>query len=105
MINLKTERLISFTEAAKLFPQGRRGKRPHVNTIYRWTQEGHNGVRLEYAQMPSRRATSVEAVERFIGAMTDQSELVYQSVPTAPQLKRRESEIEAANREADELLA
>ena len=106
MIDLSKESLISCKEASKFFPPGRRGKKPHRSTIFRWITCGVRGVRLEAVSLPGGRATSREAIARFLKALTEQDERANPFCkPTAPQLKRRKSEIEAANREADELLA
>ncbi len=106
MLNLSKEKLISFNEATKLFPHGRHGKRPHVATIYRWTQKGHNGVLLEYAQLPSRRVTSVEAVHRFIKALTKQNDPRRDGfrLETPAQQRRRQSRIEKAEQELNQKL-
>ena len=66
MIDLSSETVISLTEAAKRLPARRGGKRPHVATLYRWSQRGCRGVRLETCQVGGTRCTSLEALQRFV---------------------------------------
>jgi hypothetical protein len=100
MSDLSSENLISLAQAAKLLPSRRDGKRVHVSCLYRWTNEGCRGIRLEYLQIGSTRCTSREALGRFFDALTSQSE-AKQSVPT-PRPNRhttaRRKQIEAAER-------
>lgn len=65
MIDALTEDIVSLTEAAKLLPMRRGGKKPHVSCIYRWTVAGCKGVRLESIQVGGTRCTSREALVRF----------------------------------------
>ena len=71
MINTLNERLISFAEASKLFPLRRRGKKPSISCLYRWTSRGCKGVILESVQAGGSRCTSREAVGRFLDRMTE----------------------------------
>jgi Protein of unknown function (DUF1580) len=104
MIDLSKETLISAKEVSKFFPPGRRGKRPHRSTIYRWCIDGVKGVRLESVVLPSGRATSKEAIGRFLEALTELKENQHpNSAPTAPTINERRREIEAANRKLDAL--
>ena len=64
------ETLVSLTQAAKLLPARRGGKRPHVSCLYRWTTAGCKGVILESIQVGGTRCTSREALARFFGALT-----------------------------------
>jgi len=70
MIDIENETLISLAEAAALVPCGRKGRSPDVKTVYAWTTGGCRGVVLESLQAGGRRATSKEAVRRFIAALT-----------------------------------
>jgi len=63
MIDTTTEELVSFRKAADLFPSG-----PHPATVWRWSQRGVRGVRLESILVGGKRFTSREAIERFIAA-------------------------------------
>ncbi len=70
MIDPTTESLVSLTEAARLLPARRGGKRPHVSSLYRWTKAGRRGVVLESIQVGGTRCTSKEALARFFEALT-----------------------------------
>lgn len=65
-----SETLISLTDAARLLPARRGGKRPHVSCLYRWTVSGCKGVILESLQCGGTRVTSKEALSRFLEALT-----------------------------------
>jgi hypothetical protein len=64
MVSL-SENLVSLTEATKLLPRRRKGKRPNVVTVYRWSTIGCRGVKLETIQVGGTRCTSREALQRF----------------------------------------
>jgi hypothetical protein len=63
------EQKMTLTQAAAWLPR-RRGRRTHVSTLYRWTQTGCRGVRLEYVQIGATRCTSLEALQRFFDRLT-----------------------------------
>jgi len=65
-IEILGETLISLHEAARLLPARRRGKRPHISCLYRWTTAGCRGVVLESVSVGNTRCTSREALARFI---------------------------------------
>ena len=104
MIDITREELISCKEASKLFPPGRRGKRPHRSTIFRWITSGARGVRLESVSLPGGRATSREAIARFLKALTeiDERENPFRQ-PTAPSIEHRRRRLADAERELDKL--
>lgn len=93
MIDLSSETVISLTEATKRLPTRRRGKRPHVATLYRWSQRGCRGVVLETCQVGGTRCTSVEALQRFVQRL---SESTGPSIAGLPSFRR--------NREAERIL-
>ena len=66
-----SEEVVSLTEATKLLPHRRRGKRPHVSCIYRWTTSGCRGVILESIQVGGTRCTSKQALARFFERLTN----------------------------------
>jgi hypothetical protein len=70
MIDPNCETLVSLSEAARSLPARRRGKRPHISCLYRWTTHGCKGVILESLQCGGTRITSREAVSRFLEALT-----------------------------------
>lgn len=102
MIDTKHEELLTFSQASRYFPPGRRGKRPHRATLYRWSVYGVHGIRLESIAMPSCRVTSREAIARFLQALTEADDLRHPSpARTAPTIRHRQREIAAANRKLD----
>jgi hypothetical protein len=66
MIDLKSETLITFAAAARVFPPGRRGRPGHASTIYRWAVHGVRGHRLEFVRL-GRMYTSLQ---RFADRLT-----------------------------------
>jgi hypothetical protein len=70
MIDWETEDLISLTEAAALLPRRRRGRKPDISTMYRWTTVGCKGVMLECIQVGGARCTSKQALTRFFGRLS-----------------------------------
>lgn len=94
-IDISSEQVVTFTEAVSHLPQRRRGKRPNVATLYRWSNEGNRGIRLEYLMIGSTRCTSLEALQRFFDQLTALSEA--QSAPVPPPMpKHCQERIEAA---------
>ena len=71
MIDIHLEKLVSFPEAARLLPRRRRGRKPHVATLYRWASRGLRGHRLETIRVGGSLCTSVEALQRFFDKLTD----------------------------------
>lgn len=98
MIDIQTEEVVSLAEAAKskCLPRRRKGKRPHVATLFRWTTVGVRGVVLEAIQCGGTRCTSVQALQRFFERCTDPS------APAKTKLTRvREREIATAESELE----
>ena len=73
MIDLDTEQVISLGEAAERLPRRGRGRKPHLATLYRWSNHGVRGVRLETIQIGGTRCTSVEALQRFVETLSSQN--------------------------------
>jgi hypothetical protein len=69
-IDISTEALISLRDASRLLPARRRGKRPHLSCLYRWTTVGCRGVVLESLNVGATRCTTREALRRFFGALS-----------------------------------
>ncbi len=86
MIDILSEKVVSFTEATGHLPRRRKGKRPHVATVYRWAQKGCKGVRLETIQVGGTKCTSLEALQRFFEQLTQRDET---PVPTTPKAGAR----------------
>ena len=70
MIDIRTEQLITFAQAARLRPAGRLGRPTSPSTVYRWATRGLHGCRLEAIRVGGRSFTSVEAVQRFAERLT-----------------------------------
>lgn len=70
MIDISKEKLLSFTEAASLIPKSPAGKKCNLVTIYRWSNQGLRGIRLEFICVGGGRCTSREALQRFFDALT-----------------------------------
>jgi hypothetical protein len=71
-----TEKLRSFTEAARRLPALRGGKPVNPSTVWRWTSRGVRNrdgvlVRLETIKLGGTCCTSDEALVRFFRALTD----------------------------------
>ena len=67
MIDVSRERPISFNEASRFLPDGRR---PGFSTWWRWSTYGVRGVKLETILIGGRRCTTAEAVQRFFDRVT-----------------------------------
>jgi hypothetical protein len=70
MIDALSEQIISLTDAARILPARRGGKRVHVSCVYRWTKSGCRGVILESIQIGGTRCTTREALARFFDRLT-----------------------------------
>ncbi len=66
-IDVTCERPITFNQAAKYLPEGRR---PSFSTWWRWYVKGCKGVKLETILIGNQRCTSAEAVARFFERIT-----------------------------------
>lgn len=98
MIDIQNEEVVSLAEAAKskCLPRRRKGKRPHVATLFRWTTVGVRGVVLESLQCGGTRCTSVQALQRFFERLSGTD--AGQTVPT----RRRQQQIARAEDELKE---
>ena len=67
MIDIATERLLSLSEAAKIFPPAREGKPTHPATIWRKIVSGE----LEGLHLGTRLVTSLEAIQRWAERQTE----------------------------------
>lgn len=87
MVSLN-EHVVSPTEATRLCPGRRKGKKPNVATIYRWMTVGCKGIILESLQVGGTRCTSREALQRFFDRLTAQAAGSPPPAP-APRVDRR----------------
>ncbi|MCX7424736.1 MAG: DUF1580 domain-containing protein [Planctomycetia bacterium] len=102
MIDPSTETLLSLTQAAKMLPARRVGKRPHVSCLYRWSTAGCRGVVLETIQVGGTRCTSREALARFVRRLTVDRGPDAGAVETPLRhRRRRRREVAAAVRELE----
>jgi hypothetical protein len=78
MIDVKTERLISLSQASHMLPPGRRGRPVSVSCIVRWILYGVQTpaglMRLDGIRLGRRWIVSVEALARFAAAQTPRLE-------------------------------
>lgn len=92
-IDVQEEQVISLREACGILPRRRAGKKPAIETLYRWSLRGCRGIRLETVQVGGTRCTSVEALQRFFDALTSAADAAQPALSTAPVLtatRRRE---------------
>lgn len=69
--DLLSEGLITLAEAAKYCPRRRQGRKVHTTTLARWGRRGNRGVCLEVLDTPSGLCTSLPALSRFFGRLTE----------------------------------
>jgi hypothetical protein len=86
--------VISLAEAARSLPLWR-GRRVHVTTIARWIDHGvrvgDRRVRLEEVRVGGRRATTREALARFLEAITPRPEATSLPQPAGDRLRQSEA--------------
>jgi hypothetical protein len=96
-IDLFTEELFALRNAAPLLPKRRRGKRPSLSCLYRWTTVGCRGVVLESVNVGGTRCTSREALCRFVESLSATS-----AVPGTHTSVAHERHLESIERQLDE---
>jgi hypothetical protein len=74
MIDIASETILTLSEAAARQACRRQGKRVSTVTIWRWATRGARGIVLESLQTPSGRVTSVQAIQRFFVALSEQGQ-------------------------------
>ena len=96
-IDLQTETVFTFAEAAKRLPRRRQGRPVHVATIHRWAKAGVRGVRLESLRLGGGLVTSAEALQRFAERLTGSGAdpVVKTSRQRELAARRAEAELEA----------
>jgi hypothetical protein len=104
VIDTTIEAPIPLSEAAKLIPPARQGKRTHLSTLLRWILRGARNlagevVRLEAIRLGSRWMTSREALQRFAERLTPRTDAHAPPAPRTPTARRRASERAAAELE------
>lgn len=97
MIDPNTETLLSLTDACKILPRRRAGKKVSLSCAYRWSVSGCRGVILETIQIGGTRCTSREALARFFRRLTTDRGSDAGSVETPRRRdRRRRREVAAA---------
>lgn len=71
------------------------GCRPHKGSAYRWMLKGARNVRLPFKMLGGRRVTSLEAVRRWVDAVTAAGN---SSAPSSHTPREHECEIDGAER-------
>ena len=104
MLDMRKEKLVSMTEAAKILPLVD-GKKPHLSTIFRWMKIGIRGVQLEHIYIGRKLCTSEEALQRFFQASTDAAPVPRPQRSRAGEKARTAGQREAAVAKAKERLA
>ena len=99
VVDLTREQLVPFRDVPNLLPPVRRGRKPHVASIFRWAERGLKGVKLEYLQVGGVRCTSIQALQRFFERITFADRRL---VPRS--LSKRQREITRATQDVQRLL-
>ncbi len=89
-INIDSERILTFADAARELPK-RNGKKVSISTIWRWAMKGCAGVRLESFQYGGTLATSREALQRFFDQVTAARRGAVIPTPNRSQRQRQRS--------------
>jgi hypothetical protein len=103
MIDITVEHPLTLSQAARLIPPARGGKRCHISTIARWIISGTRAldgsiVRLEAARLGGRWITSREAIGRYMQRLTPRTDTPAPEMPRTPIARER-----ACRRAADQL--
>lgn len=70
MIDVQKETVLTLSQAARLLPRRRAGRKTSVSCLYRWTSAGCRGVVLESVQIGATRCTTSEALARFFAQLS-----------------------------------
>jgi hypothetical protein len=100
-IDVLSEEPFSLAQAAKLpfLPRRRKGRKPNVATLYRWSSVGCRGVVLESVECGGCRCTTAQAIIRFFAKLTAQAA---GQPPETRIPKHRERAVLQAEKELDE---
>jgi hypothetical protein len=105
-MSLLHEQTLSLSEASARVPSFRAHHKTHVSTVVRWITKGAlapdgQRVRLQAARIGGRWITSVEALERFIHALTPAAKSA--DTPRQPTSRQQASRQQAVDRQLDAL--
>jgi hypothetical protein len=79
------------------------GHRPHLSTPWRWATRGCKGVRLETVCVGVKRLTTVEWVQSFIQALTEQRNAEQLTPPVLPPRQQERNAEKSAKKLAERL--
>lgn len=87
--DLLTEDLITFAQAARMFPKVRGKKHVSLKTMHRWARKGCRSQRgkkvaLEYAIFGGEYWTSMQALARFSARLRDDDPPTKSCIPANP---------------------
>ena len=66
---MSEQRYLTLSEAAKLIP-AQHGKHPSTQSLFRWTQQGCRGIKLESLRFGRRIVTTPEMLDDFARALS-----------------------------------
>jgi hypothetical protein len=103
VIDLFSEQAISFAEAARALPRGRRGRPVSISCLTRWRINGvrlpsGECIRLEALRLGGRWVTTREAIQRFAERITPNRE---NSTPESRTPSKRAKAISTSERKLD----
>jgi hypothetical protein len=103
---------LTFAQAARTIPPGRRGKTTAPSTFWRWAKKGvlvaGRAVKLEVCRVGCRWMTSRPALERFFAALSQLDGAAAEAPPRQTQNKpnrsrQRQAQVQRAQQELDRL--
>jgi hypothetical protein len=103
MIDISTEQLIPLRDVPRRLPARPNGRRVHISAIYRWTQRGTHGVRLECIHIGGTTYTSLEALQRFGNGLSTPG--TQSSIKQSCNSRLRRRQIQEATRATNAILA
>jgi hypothetical protein len=101
--------LLGLTAASKLFPGYRENANLDPSTLFRWITNGArsaagNKIKLQAVRAGNRWLTSLEAINRFVAALTDDSIPVEDQTPVPRSPSARDRAAASAGKELDQFL-
>ena len=89
--------LIPFSKLPSLLPS-----RPHLSTCHRWRLRGVRGIRLQTLLIGGRRFVDRDDLNRFVEQLSAGDSSTQNSESPTAHSRRRQKEIERADRECDQ---
>jgi hypothetical protein len=101
MIDIHEETVIPVREIPARIPDNpRTGKKVNLATVFRWSQRGVRGIKLETILIGGTRHSSLEALQRFSDRATAVADGATSAIVSTPPARRKAHE--KASRELDE---